>query len=283
MLNSFSFIYRRFYRRWLYLFLSVLVAVGIGVGSPQKTQAISLFDLLNQGIQIFQLSTISDREEVQLGKQINQQLVNSEIKLYRNQNVNRYVNQIGQKLAANSARPDIPYTFQVVQDESINAFATMGGYVYVTTGLLKAADNEAQLASVIAHEIGHIASQHSIEQMRQRAIARGFATAAGLERSTAVQIGVDLALRRPNSRQDEFEADQRGLRTLGRAGYAQSAMIAFMQKLLQQRSLPTFLSTHPATSDRITALRSEINSQNASYRGGGLNNAAYEAKIQPLS
>ncbi|MEA5626779.1 M48 family metallopeptidase [Nostoc sp. UHCC 0251] len=282
MLNSFSFIYRRFYRRWLYLFLSVLVAVGIGVGSPQKTQAISLFDLLNQGIQIFQLSTISDREEVQLGKQINQQLVNSEIKLYRNQNVNRYVNQIGQKLAANSTRPDIPYTFQVVQDESINAFATMGGYVYVTTGLLKAADNEAQLASVIAHEIGHIASQHSIEQMRQRAIARGFATAAGLERSTAVQIGVDLALRRPNSRQDEFEADQRGLRTLGRAGYAQSAMIAFMQKLLQQRSLPTFLSTHPATSDRITALRSAINSQKA-YRGSGLNNAAYEAKIQPLS
>ncbi|MBD2728353.1 M48 family metalloprotease [Nostoc sp. FACHB-892] len=282
MLNSFSFIYRRFYRRCLYLFLSVLVAVGIGVGSPQKTQAISLFDLLNQGIQIFQLSTISDREEVQLGKQINQQLVNSEIKLYRNQNVNRYVNQIGQKLAANSTRPDIPYTFQVVQDESVNAFTTMGGYVYVTTGLLKAADNEAQLASVIAHEIGHIASRHSIEQMRERAIARGFATAAGLERSTAVQIGVDLALRRPNSRQDEFEADQRGLRTLGRAGYAQSAMIAFMQKLLQQRSLPTFLSTHPATSDRITALRSEINSQKA-YRGGGLNNAAYEAKIQPLS
>jgi beta-barrel assembly-enhancing protease len=282
MSNSFSFIYRRFYRRWLYLFLSVLVAVGIGVGSPQKTQAISLFDLLNQGIQIFQLSNISDREEVQLGKQINQQLVNSDIKLYRNQNVNRYVNQVGQWLAKNSTRPDIPYTFQVVQDESINAFATMGGYVYVTTGLLKAADNEAQLASVIAHEIGHIASRHSIEQMQETAIARGFATAAGLERSTAVQIGVDLALRRPHSRQDEFEADQRGLRTLGRAGYAQSAMIAFMQKLLNQPSLPTFLSTHPATSDRITALKSAINPQTA-YRGGGLNNAAYEAKIQPLS
>jgi beta-barrel assembly-enhancing protease len=145
--------------------------------------------------------------------------------------------------------------------------------------LLKAADNEAQLAGVIAHQIGHIASRHSIEQMRETAIARGFATAAGLERSTAVQIGVDLALCRPHSRQDQFEADQTGLRILGRAAYAQSAMIAFMQKLLQQRSLPTFLSTHPATSDRITALRSEINPQTA-YRGGGLNNAAYEAKIR---
>jgi beta-barrel assembly-enhancing protease len=167
MSNSFSFIYSPFYRRWLYLLLSVLVVLGICVGSPQKTQAISLFDLLNQGIQIFQLSNISDREEIQLGKEINQHLVNSDIKLYRNQNVNRYVNQIGQWLAKNSTRPDIPYTFQVVQDESVNAFATMGGYVYVTTGLLKAADNEAQLASVIAHEIGHIASRHSIEQMRE--------------------------------------------------------------------------------------------------------------------
>ncbi|MCC5603900.1 hypothetical protein [Nostoc favosum] len=108
MLNSFSSIYRRFFRRWLYLLLSVLVAVGIGMGSPQKSQAISLFDLLIQGIQIFQLSNISDREEVQLGKEINQQLVNSDIQLYRNQNVNRYVNQVGQKLAANSTRPDIP-------------------------------------------------------------------------------------------------------------------------------------------------------------------------------
>ncbi|WP_193200357.1 M48 family metallopeptidase [Nostoc sp. MG11] len=282
MLNSFFFIFSRFSRRWLYLLLSVLVALGICIGSPQKTQAISWFDILIQGVQIFQLSNISDQEEVQLGKEINQQLVNSKIQLYLNQNVNRYVNQIGQKLAANSTRSDIPYTFQVVKNESVNAFATMGGYVYVTTGLLKAADNEAQLASVIAHEIGHIASRHSIEQMRETAIARGVATAAGLERNTAVQIGVDLALRRPNSREDEFEADRRGLRTLGRAGYAQSAMVAFMQKLLQQRSLPTFLSTHPATNERITALKDEINSQKG-YGGGGLNNAAYEAKIQPLS
>lgn len=282
MLVSFCFIYPRFYRRWLYWVLSILVALGIAVGSPQKTQAISLLDLLRQGVQIFQLSNISDTEEVQLGKEINQQLVNSEIRLYRNPNINRYVNQIGQWLAANSTRPNIPYTFQVVEDNSINAFATMGGYVYVTTGLIEAADNEAQLASVIAHEIGHIASRHSIEQMRQTAIARGVASLAGLDRSTAVQLGVDLALRRPNSRQDEFEADQRGLRTLGRAGYAQSAMIAFMQKLVNQPSLPTFLSTHPATSDRIAALRRDLARQRTNSTGG-LNNTIYETKIRPLS
>ncbi|BAY24003.1 peptidase M48 Ste24p [Calothrix sp. NIES-2100] len=269
-------------RRCSYLLLSGVVAVGIGVASPQKAEAISLFDLLRQGVQIYQLSNISDAEEVQLGKEINQQLVSSEIKLYRNPEINRYVNQIGQWLAANSTRPNIPYKFQVVQDSNVNAFATMGGYVYVTTGLLQAADNEAQLASVIAHEVGHIASRHAIEQMQQTAIARGLASATGLDRSTAVQIGVDLALQRPNSRQDEFEADQRGLRTLGRAGYAQSAMIAFMQKLLNQPTLPTFLSTHPATTDRITALRRELASQQTNL-SGGLNNSIYREKIQPLS
>lgn len=282
MLNSLSSIPRRFYRRCSYVLMSGVVATSIGVATPQRSEAVSLFDILLQGAQVLQLYSISDSQEVQLGKEINQQLVNNEIKLYRNPKVNRYVNQIGKRLAANSTRPDIPYKFQVVQDNRINAFATMGGYVYVTTGLIKAADNEAQLASVIAHEIGHIASRHSIEQMRETAIARGIATAAGLDRSTAVGIGVDLALRRPNSRQDEFEADRRGLRTLGRAGYAQSAMIAFMQKLLKQPSIPTFLSTHPATSDRIAALKRQMNSQTAS-RGGGLNNAAYQKQIQPLS
>lgn len=230
---------------------------------------------------MIQLSNISDQQEIQIGRQINQQLVSSDIQLYRNSDVNRYVAQIGQRLAANSDRPDIPYKFQVVNDDSINAFATMGGFVYVNTGLLKLADNEAELASVISHEIGHIARHHALEQMRQTAIAGGVATAAGLDRNAAVQIGVDLALRRPNSRKDEFQADQAGLQTLGRAGYAESAMISFMEKLLSSRSVPSFLSTHPATRDRIAALQRAIDPQKAN--GSGLDNATYKAKIRPLS
>jgi len=89
----------------------------------------------------------------------------------------------------------------------------MGGFVYC----LEAADNEAELASVLAHEIGHIASRHLVEQMQETAIARGVATAAGLT-ATPVSDGVEPALQRPHSRQDEFEADRRGLQILGRAG-----------------------------------------------------------------
>ncbi len=271
----------RYRRRWFYPLLSVVVALSLWVGSPQPSQAVSWLDLIFRGVQVIQLSNISDRQEVQIGSQINQQLVSRQIRLYRNPQINDYVKQIGQRLAKNSDRPDIPYTFQVVNDKGINAFATMGGFVYVNAGLMAAADNEAQLASVIAHEIGHITSRHAVEQMRETAIAGGVATAAGLDRNRAVGIGVELALKRPHSRRAEFEADEEGLEMMRRSGYAQSATVAFMEKLLKGGSPPTFLSTHPATSDRITALKRTISPQNANV-GDGLDGAAYKAKIRPL-
>jgi predicted Zn-dependent protease len=282
MLNLFSFLSRRYQRRWLYPLLSVVIALSLVLGSPQVTQARPWFDLIFRGVQILQLSNISPRQEIQIGQQINQQLVSSEIQLYRNSEINRYVDQIGQRLAQESTRTDIPYKFQVVNDKNINAFATMGGFVYVNTGLLTAADNEAQLASVMAHEIGHIAGRHAIGQMRQQAIAQGVAAAAGLDRNLAVQIGVDLALRRPHSRQDEVEADELGLDTLQQAGYAPVAMVDFMEKLLKKGgSVPTFLSTHPATSDRINALERAIDPARSNV-GDGLDTNAYRSKIRAL-
>jgi predicted Zn-dependent protease len=280
MSHFFSALSRRFRHLWYYPFLVFLMAAGIFVGSTQITQAIPWFDILRQGVQVIQLSTISDSQEVELGKQINQQLVSKEIKLYRNPQIERYVNQIGQRLVKSSDRANIPYTFQVVNN-SVNAFATMGGFVYLHTGLLRFAENEAQLASVIAHEIGHIAERHALQQMRQTAIARGVATAAGLDRSAAVNIGVEIALRRPNSRQAEFEADASGLQALTKAGYAPIAMVNFMDKIRSQSSsVPAFLSTHPAPDDRIARLRKAL-PQPADV-GNGLNNAAYRQQIRPL-
>ena len=282
MLNLFSFLSRRYQRRWLYPLLSVVMALSLVLGNSQVTQARPWFDLIFRGVQILQLSNISPRQEIQIGQQINQQLVSSEIQLYRNSDINRYVDEIGQRLAQESTRTDIPYKFQVVNDKNINAFATMGGFVYVNTGLLTAADNEAQVASVIAHEIGHIAGRHAIGQMRQQAIAQGVAAAAGLDRNLAVQIGVDLALRRPHSRQDELEADELGLDTLQKAGYAPVAMVDFMEKLLKKGgSVPTFLSTHPATSDRINALERAIDPARSNI-GDGLDTNAYKNKIRAI-
>ncbi len=281
MLSLLSDLYRQMRRRWFYGVMSVLVALGLVIGTPKPGAAIPWLEILIQGVQIIQLSNISDRQEVALGEQINEQLVENEFNLYENRSINRYVDEIGQRLVPHSIRSDIPYVFQVVEDDQINAFATMGGFVYVTTGLIETADNEAELASVVGHEIGHIAERHAVEQLREAAVARGLMTAAGLDENVAVNIGVDLAIRRPNSRSDELEADELGLANMQSAGYAPIAMVTFMEKLLGQGSVPTFLSTHPATSDRIQALSGMIDPATAEV-GDGLDEAAYRQSTRAL-
>ena len=270
---------RPFQRRWFYPVLSLTILL-VWLGLPLVARAIPWVDLFRQGVQAVQLSKLSDSQEVAIGQQINDQLVGQQFKLYRDGAVNAYVNQLGQRLAAHSGRPNLPYKYQIVEDNSINAFATMGGFVYVHTGLLKVADNEAQLASVLGHETGHINARHLVKQMRRAAVEQGLLDAAGLNQSQVVNLGTDLAINRPRSRQNEYEADQRGLKILGNTGYAQSAMVAFMQKLLNASSPPVFLSDHPGTPERIVALRKNIDPAHSS--GAGLDSAFYKAKLRPL-
>jgi beta-barrel assembly-enhancing protease len=280
--NQLSVRWQSWRRRWGYALVSLTVALGLILSTPYPGHAqSSLFELLLRGVQIIQLSTLSDSQEVALGKQINDQLLSSEAQLYTDRKTTAYVNQVGQGLVPYSSRSNIPYIFQVIESDQINAFATMGGYVYVTTELLKAADNEAQLASVIGHEMGHIAAKHALKQIREMAVAQGVTSLAGLDRNAAVNLGVELALRRPNSRRDEFEADQKGLATLEAAGYAPGAMPAFMEKLRTKASLPEFLSTHPAVSERIQVLNQAIDPATANS-GFGLDNRAYRAEVSSL-
>jgi beta-barrel assembly-enhancing protease len=286
MVTLFSFSVFNWFRSqksWWYGLFALSLTLTIALSSITPVKAAPWIELLIRGAQIVQLSSISEQQEAQLGAEINQELINSgQAKIYRNQTITNYVNRIGQELARRSERPNLKYTFQVVDDSAVNAFATMGGYVYINTGLMQKADNEAELASVIGHEIGHIVGRHSIEQMRQRAIAQGVLSAAGLDRTQAVQIGVELAVNRRNSRQDELEADEFGLSNLTKAGYAPSAMVSFMNKLLESgSSVPTFLSTHPATSERIKLLQAKIPPQSANA-GKGLDKQAYQSQISIL-
>lgn len=268
----------RIKRRWTYAFLGLVLTLGMGIGMPTAAQALPWGQLILRGVQIMQLSSLSPRQEMQIGAQIDRQL-QRQVRISNNRALTAYVNEIGQRLVNATTRSGINYTFQVVEDRGINAFATMGGFVYVNRGLLEAAANEAELASVIAHEIGHIEGRHLVKQMREVAIAQGVATAAEIDTNQAVQLGVELALRRPRSRQDEFDADSRGLRMLGQAGYAQSAMVSFMEKLLGRGgSMPTFLSTHPNTRDRIETLRRNIDPMMAT--GDGLDSQAYRDRLR---
>ncbi|MEA5597816.1 M48 family metallopeptidase [Rivularia sp. UHCC 0363] len=281
--KNFYLNFRSLRKRFFYPLVSVVTAITLCLVTPTLAQGRSIWDVLFQGVQIIQLSNISDKQEIQLGRQINQQLLSSDVKLYSNSQVNNYIKRIGKRLEAQNTRKNIPYTFQVVRDDNINAFATTGGYVYINTGLIKAADNEAELASVIAHEMGHIEGDHVIEQMRKSAIANGLATAAGVEQNKLVQLGVELAYRRPNSRGAEKEADQLGLKLLTDSGYAPQAMVSFMKKLESKSrgSVPTFLSTHPSPSNRVQYLQSWVNAER-NKGNDGLSQAAYRQSVQPL-
>ncbi len=256
--------------------MSILLTVTLNPFVVNAFDLSDLFRILPSAIQIIQLSSIGDNEEVSLGQQIDSQ-IQQEVRISRDPAANALVSRLGQILVPTSDRPNIPYTFRVVDDNNLNAFATMGGFVYINTGTISAADNVAQLASVIGHEMGHISGRHSLEQMKQMAIAQGIATIAGVADDRVVGIGVDLALRLPNSREAEFDADRRGLLNITRAGFAARAMPAFMQKLQSSSGggAPAFLSTHPATGERIAALNQSIQ-QNNLTTSGGLNDGEYQ-------
>ncbi len=250
----------------------------VGVASPVAAQ--SWLNLLLQGLQVIQLSNLSDQQEVRLGQQINQQLYSQgQFRPHGDRRLQNYVNGIGQRLARTSARPNIPYTFQVVDDGRINAFATMGGFVYVNTGLIAAAENEAELASVIAHEIAHIGDRHAVTRMRDTALSQGLMSAAGMQESRIVQMAMQLGFNLPMSREDELAADEMGLRNLVRAGYAPAGMVSFMQKLQRQSgAAPEFLSSHPLTQNRISVLQRAIPPQYLN-QGDGLDPYAYDQNI----
>lgn len=276
---------RRSPRRWVYPLISLFVALGLVVGDANVSYAgFNWRDLIGPGIQVIQLTSLSDNQEVQLGGQINDQILD-QVQLYNDRDINNYVKQIGERLVSHCDRPELPYTFQVVNDDNINAFATMGGFVYVNTGLLKAADNEAEVAGVMAHEIAHITNKHALKQMRQRVIAGGLADAAGVDNNVLVAVGVEVGLNLPRSRRDEYEADRGGLQTIVRSGYAPSGMIGFFQKLLNAGggSMPTILRTHPHTEDRISSLQQILQQAQINPNiGNGLDRTQYKAKIRNL-
>jgi predicted Zn-dependent protease len=268
---------QRGHKLLLALIITALLAI---LTTPSSANSLDLSDFLRiipTVIQVVEVSNISDGEEVKLGGQINRNIL-TQVKLSRNREANDLVKSIGTELVSQSDRPNIPYKFQVVEDSDINAFATMGGFVYINTGTIAAADNRAQLASVIAHEMGHISGKHALEQIKQQAITQGIVSLVGADRNEFVILGTELALRLPNSREAEFDADRRGLGNLYRSGYAVKAMPDFMQKLARgSGNTLAFFNTHPAVGDRIVALNQTIQDQNLEG-SRGLDNKAYQRR-----
>ncbi len=186
--------------------------------------------------------------------------------LYKNPRIASYVSELGARVARDTERKDVQYKFYVIDSPIVNAFALPGGYIYLSRGLMALANDEAELAGVIAHEIGHITGRHSAERYSQSVVTKLGATVLSIlidqpGASDALGLGSNLYLA-SYSRGQETEADSLGLRYLSRAGYDPKAMANFLNSLKQETALqdeiagksnksPSYLSTHPATSARI--------------------------------
>jgi predicted Zn-dependent protease len=236
---------------------------------------------------------ISDQQESQIGLQVKQELEQKEhVKYLNDPEVTAFVRSITDKIfpLAEKDRPGVKWQVQVIDDpKTVNAFATPGGFLYVYSGLLLAADNAAEVAGVMSHESGHVVARHSARQMVDAFGLQAVAQLAlgqnpGLASQLAAGVGAK-GLMLANSRTDETEADEYGAKYASAAGYDPHGLITFFQKLQKQEGkspqLMKFLSDHPATPDRITHLQQYI-AQNHLAAPGGLDTGpltAVKAKI----
>src|SRR5947209_3532197 len=205
--------------------------------------------------------------EIRMGKQYAQQ-VEASVKLVQDPVINEYVNRIGQNLVRNSDAK-VPFTIKVIDSDEINAFALPGGFFYVNSGLILAADEEAELAGVMAHEIAHVAARHATRQMTRSQWAN-FASlplifvGGGIGYAARSLAGIGLPLTFLSfSRGFESEADYLGTQYMYASGYDPQAMISFFEKIESQEkkkpgSLAKAFGTHPPTPDRVSKIQNEI-------------------------
>ena len=207
--------------------------------------------------------------EIRMGKQYAQQ-VEASVKLIQDPVVTEYVNRIGQNLVRNSDA-QVPFTIKVIDDDSINAFALPGGFFYVNSGTVLAADEEAELAGVMAHEIAHVAARHAMRQMTRGNwanlaslplifIPMGAGAYYGLQAATSLLVPATFM---KFSRNFEAEADYLGLEYMYKSGYDPQSFVSFFEKVQATEkkkpgSLAKAFASHPQTPDRIEATQKEI-------------------------
>ena len=244
---------------------SLVPAIPVGQMPPEQAKYdVRLIGQRNvgNGLNFYSL----DRE-MALGRELSKE-VEATSKVLQDPVVSEYVNRIGQNIVRNSdAR--VPFTIKVLDNDEVNAFALPGGFFYVDTGLILAADNEAELAGVMAHEIAHVAARHATKNMTKSQIWNMASIPlifiggpAGYAIAEVASIAVPMSFLK-FSRDAEREADVLGLEYDYATGYDPQAFVQFFEKLkmdekTKHRKLANLFSTHPMNSDRIDAAQDEI-------------------------
>ncbi|MCS6779027.1 MAG: M48 family metalloprotease [Geminicoccaceae bacterium] len=248
-----------------------------------------------------QYTSMSPQDEIRIGRQEHPKVLAEFGGEAKEARAREYVQEIGQKVKAVSELAQQPFTFTLLDSDMVNAFALPGGYVYVTRGLLALADDEAELAGVLGHEIGHVTARHTAQRYDRAMLAQLGALAAtiagGLLAGEAgaelgQQLGGTLAVAYVQgfSREQELEADRLGVRYLARAGYDPMAMASFLDALEaegrlrarlegQKDTVPDWLRSHPRTKERIQ----EAAAAAASKEGGARERERFLSAIDGMS
>ena len=238
-----------------------------------------------------ELMLVSESQEIQMGQQADSQVIQS-IGLYPDQALQSYVADLGKKLAATSERPNLPWTFRVVDDPSVNAFAIPGGFVYVTRGILTHINNEAELATVMGHEIGHVTARHTAHEMSREQVANlglvvGSIASAKIAQYAGVASQALGVLFLKFSRDNENQADELGVRYSSRASYdarQMDSVMAMLDKLERQSGskLPEWLETHPDPGNRIEHINQVLAATKKDFTGTTINREPYERRIDGM-
>ncbi len=236
---------------------------GVKRGSMEDVNAVGDRKIGGRGM----FNWYGERAEIELGQQYAAEIDKS-THFITDPVVDEYINRIGQNLVKNSDAK-VPFTIKVIDSNQINAFALPGGFFYVNSGLILAADNEAELAAVMAHEIAHVAAHHAVREMTREHYAQIGSVPlifiggwAGYGIYEAANLAIPLTFLQ-FSREFEAQADYLGVQYLYRAGYDPTAMISFFEKIeALEKQKPGIIArafgTHPQTPDRIEATEQEI-------------------------
>jgi len=239
-----------------------------------------------------QISLIGEQQEIAIGTEA-QEEVEVAFGYYDSPGLQDYVQEVGETLAANSERTHLPWTFRVVDDPIVNAFAYPGGYIYISRGILAHFNSEAELAGVLGHEIGHVTARHSVNQMsKQQLMSIGLGVGMVLspefrQFGDLAQTGLGLLFLK-YSRDDERQSDELGLRYSVRSGYDAREM-ANIYEILEDVSkqaeggpVPGWLATHPAPENRGQLIRNQLAQVEVDWSGTTVGRDSYLQRLEGL-
>src|SRR5690242_15437533 len=240
-----------------------------------------------------ELSLVSESQEIEMGKQAAQEVAQT-IGLYNDAQATAYVSGIGKRMAAASERPNLPWEFHIVEDASVNAFALPGGFIYVTRGLMATINDEAELATVVGHEIGHVTNRHSVQQISKQEVAQlGLGIGSILSSDIAkfgqlASAGLSVLFLK-YSRDAETQADQAGFRYALNQNYDVREMANVFQTLERVSEAagagktPEWLATHPDPGNRIQATKARLDTLHRDLSNTVRNRDQYLQHVQNMT